>query len=99
SFFRQVQLGRRQFLFQELVRQRQSLAASARGKAALHQVGDDDQAEFQSLRLVDRHQVDGVDSLIQRRNLLVRLRRLGGIEVLEVGGEVVIGMLVAVGGD
>src|SRR5258708_2451542 len=88
-----------QFLLQELVRQGESLASAARGKAALHQVGDEDEAELQPLRLVHRHQVDGVDGLVQWRNLLVRLRRLGRVEVLEVGGEVVVGMLVAVRRD
>ncbi len=94
-----MQLRRGQLFLEELVRQGKSLAAAARGETAFHQMRDDDETELQPLRLVDRHQVDGVDGLIQRRDLLVRLRRLGRVEVLEVGGEVVIGMLVAVGRD
>ena len=77
-----MQLGGRQLLLQELVRERQSLAAPACREAALDEVRDDHEAELQPLRLVDRHQVDGVDRLIQRRDLLVRLCRLGRVEML-----------------
>ncbi len=41
----------------------------------------------------------GIDGILQRRNLLVSLRGLGQIEVVEVGTQVVVGMLVAVGRD
>src|SRR4029077_16867121 len=49
SLFSEVQFGRGQFLFQELVRQRQSPAATARGEPTLHHVWDDDEAELQPL--------------------------------------------------
>ena len=92
-----MEFGRRQFLFEELIRQRQALTPAVRREATLDQVGHDDQAKLQPFRLVRGHHVHRVDGLIQRRDLFVRLRRLGGVEVLEVGGEVVIRVFVAVG--
>ena len=62
-------------------------------------MGDDDETELEPFCLVHRHQVDGIDSLVQRRDLLVRLGGFGGVEVLEIGGQVMVLMFIAVGRD
>jgi hypothetical protein len=80
-----MQVGQRQVFFEQRIRQGQALAAPARREAALDEMGDDHQAELQPLGLMHRHQVDGVDGVLQGGDLFVRLRRLGEREVVEVG--------------
>ena len=94
-----MQLSRWQLLFQQLVRKGQAFAATVRGKPPLDEVGHDDEVELQSLRLMHGHQVDRVDRVIERRNLFVGLRGFRRVEVLEVSGEVVVRVFIAVAGD
>ena len=64
ALFRHVQLGRRQLLLQEIVRQGQAFASPARGKPALDQMRDDHEPELETLGLVHGHQVDGIHRLV-----------------------------------
>ena len=99
ALFGQVQLGRRQFFLQQLVRQHQPFASPVRGESSLDQMRDDHQPELKTFGLVHSHQVDRVHGLIQGGNLLISLRRLRGVEMLEVRRQMLVRVLVAIGSN
>jgi hypothetical protein len=94
-----VQFRGRQFLLEQGIRKGEALATPVGRKAPVNQVGHHHQAELETLGLVHRHQVHRVEAVIEWRDLLVGLGGLGQVQVVQVGPQVMVPVLVAVGCD